>query len=316
MSNFIEESDEYITQFTREEIDKILHIVNNLILTEKSDKIFTFDDIDYIVHANKYTNLFFSYALLISQHIESDSEKSAYEILGGGNINTTILLLLFLVIFNTVFVDAGLFKGRHSVLRFTPFKTIPYGTSHQKISRTTIELVKTVVELSTTLHKYTPPLLTDITNLSMMTTHTATIAEMTFQRRIHHIYNYIIQNILLRKIKSTVKKQITIFIHSCFIKEIAPIFFPQLHAEAIKFADIILWCVQNKIPETLKWGKKQIKEVMDFYETQFKYLEYTAGKKTQKKRLSIRSKKNIKHRKKNTKITIKKTMMNRMMFPK
>ena len=218
--------------------------------------------------------------------------------------------------FNAVFVDAGLLKGRHSVLRFTPFKTIPYGRSQQQISKTTGDLAKTVVELSTTLHKYTPPLLTDITNLSTMTRHTATIAEMTLQRKIHNIYNYIIQNILLRKIKSTIKKQITIFIHSCFIKEIAPLFFPQLQSEAIQFADIILWCIQNKIPETLKWGKKNIKELMDFYDTQIEYLQYTAGNKTHKKRLSIRSKKNIKYRKKNTKITMKKTMMNGMMLPK
>jgi hypothetical protein len=84
MRDIIEESDEYIIQFTTEEIDKVLHIVNHLILTDNSAEIFTFDNIDHIVHANKYTNLFFSYALLISQYIESNGEKSAYEILGGG----------------------------------------------------------------------------------------------------------------------------------------------------------------------------------------------------------------------------------------
>jgi hypothetical protein len=325
MSDFIEESeselDKDIARFTLEEIDKIWNIVNHLILTDNSNEPFTVDDIKHIVHANKYTNLFFSYALLTIEHIESDGEQYVKEIVGGGRRNATLLFILFLVLFNTVFVDAGLLKGRQSVLRFTPFKTIPDGRSGKKLSQATIELAKRVVKLSSTLRDYTPPLLTDVTNISTMTTHTATITAMTLQKQIQHIYIYIIQNILLRKIKGSIKKQITIFIHSCFIKEIAPLFFPQLQPSAIQFADVILWCIQNKIPETFNWSKKMMKNLLDFSEIEVLTHITHGGKQSikknaQKKRSFIRSKKNIKHRKKNTKVTMKKTMMNRMMIPK
>jgi hypothetical protein len=325
MSKFISETNdvdinEDIRQFTDEEIDEIYYILNNLILTEKITHEFTYENIKHIIYANKYTNLFFSYALLTSKHIEVDGKINEEEILGGGKNNATLFFILLLITLNTVFVDAGLLKGRHSVLRFTPFKTIP-GIEDKKTSSTAIELANTVVKISTRLHKYTPPLLTDITNLSTITKHTAIITELTLQKRIHHIYHYIVQNILLHKIKSTIKKQITVFIHTCFIKEIAPLFFPELQPAAIQFADIILWCIQNKIPETLNWSKKMMKNLLDFSEIELlKYVNY-GGKQSiktnaQKTRLHIRSKKNIKHRKKNTKITMKKTMMNGVMIPK
>jgi len=319
MSKFIKESDEYILiKFTLEEIEKIGHIVNHLLLTENQEEIFTHHDIETIANANKYTNLLFYYALCLGQNIEThQGEKS-----GGGVINATIFFILLLLMFNTVLVDAGILKNTS-----LHFKPIHNSISHQKISQNTIQLSKTVIELSTRLHKYTPPLLTDVTNVSTMTRHTATIAEMTTKKQIQKVCNYIIQKILLRKIKGTIQKKILFFIHSCFIKEIAPLFFPELQGFTIQFADVILWCIQNKIPETFEWGKNRMKDLSEFYnmqmiqpmnEVQLANRGYLGGKKkiTQKTRLHIRSKKNIKHRKKNTKITMKKTMMNGVMIPK
>jgi len=161
----------------------------------------------------------------------------------------------------------------------------------------------------------------------MTVRHTANIAEMSTNKKISNLCNYIIQKILLYKIKKNVKKKIIYFIHSFFMNEIVPLFFPQLQGVTIQFADIILWCIQNKIPETFGWGKNMIKDISKIYkentilpmnEAQVAHGLYWAGNKTikHKKRSSIGSKKNIKYRKKNTKITMKKAMMNRMMFPK
>lgn len=321
MSEFIEELDSYedIIKFTPEEIKKIVDILNHLILTDNPYERFTHDDIEIIGYANKYTNLFFYYALDVSQNIETHQG----EIIGGGVINATIFFILLLFTFNTVFVDAGILN-KHTALHLKPLKTIIYpGISQRIISQNTIKLSETVIELSSKLHQYTPPLLKDVTKISTMTKHTANLTKIIIEQKkqVNKVCKYIIDNILLRKIKGTLKTTVISFVHSCFITQIAPLFFPELKAVSIQFADIILWCIQNKVLETFIWSKKIKKEIIDFYNPQLEYINYWGGRKsirqkTHKKRSSIGSKKNIKHGKKNTKITMKKTMMNRMMLPK
>lgn len=313
-------TEEYIPiEFTDEEIDQILNILNNLILTNNTRETFTYYDIERITSANKYTNLFFYYALHIGEKIQTSQGK----IFGGGIINATIFFILLLLTFNTLMVDAGLLNKKTALY----FKSIHHSMSQKKDS--VIELSTSVIKLSNKLREYTPPIMKDIVNMSTMTKHTASITQIVVQKqkqkRIYNLSIYILENILLRNINNEIKKKIINFIYICFIKEIVPKFFPKLQLASIQFADIILWCIQNKIPETFKWSKKIKKEIKDFYEmhmlqsiTEGQLANYWGGKKSikQKKRSFIRSKKNIKYRKKNTKITMKKTMMNRMMTPK
>jgi hypothetical protein len=317
MSHFVKESEEYILmKFTPEEIEKICNILNHLILTENQEEIFTHHDIETIANANKYTNLFFTYALRVSEDIQTHQG----ELVGGGVINATSFFILLLLLFNTVLVDAGILSKR-TALHLKPLKTIIYpGMSQKIISQNTIKLSETVIELSSNLHKYTPPLLKDVIGITTMTTHTAKLTTIIilYKNQVNEVCKYIIDNILLRKIESKLKSTVTSFVHTCFIKEIVPLFFPELKEISVQFADIILWCIQNKIPETFVWSKKIKTEIIDFYKPQLEYMNYWGGRKTikEKKRSFICSKKNIKHRKKNTKITMKKTMMNRMMLPK
>jgi hypothetical protein len=315
MSEFTQESEDYLLiRFTDEEFHQIRDILNKLILTENPEEIFTRDEIEHIAYANKYTNVFFYYALYVSENIQTHQG----EMIGGGIKNTVIFFILLLLTFNTVLVDAGILK--QTALHFEPIKSIHHSMSQKKISNSVIELSKTVIQLSDKLRKYTPPLMKDIVNMSTMTKHTASITQIVVQKqkRIYNLSIYILEKMLLGKIKSVLKKKIVYFIYSCFIKGIAPLFFPELQIASIQLADIVLWCIQNKILETFKWSKRNIAEIMDIYEGQITYNNYFGGKNSikQKKRSFIRSKKNIKHRKKNTKITIKKTMMNGMMFPK
>jgi hypothetical protein len=192
--------------------------------------------------------------------------------------------------------------------------------SQRIISQTTIKLSKTVITLSNRLQHYTPPSLKEFTKIATITKHTAKITQIVIQqkRQMNEICDYVIENILLSKIQGQLKSKVILFVHSCFINVIVPLLFPELREISVQFADIILWCIQNKIPETFVWSKKIKTEIIDFYKPQLEYIHYGGSKKTikEKKRSFICSKKNIKHRKKNTKITMKKTMMNRMMFPK
>jgi hypothetical protein len=319
------DTEEYIPiEFTDEEINQIINILTNIILTNNIDETFTYDDITNIANANKYTNLFFYYAL----HISEDINTHQREIVGGGIKNAIIFFILLLLTFNTFMVDAGLLNKKTAL----HFKSIHHSVSQKKIiSNTVIELSKTVVKLSNELNHYTPPIMKDIVNMSTMTKHSATITQIIIQQKkqINKVCSYIIKNILLRKIKSGIKKKIIHFVYICFIKEIVPKFLPpELQLASIQFADIILWCIQNKIPETFKWSKNIKTEIKEFYKTQLLQpitegqvaygSPFWGGKKSikRKKRSFIRSKKNIKHRKKNTKITMKKTMMNGMMTPK
>jgi hypothetical protein len=334
MSEFTEESESHsesdsdteeymLIEFTPKEIDKICYILNYLILTDNTHETFTYDDIETISSANKYTNLFFYYAL----HISEDINTHHGEIVGGGIINATIFFILLLLTFNTLMVDAGLLNKKTAL----HFKSIHHGMSQRITPQTTLRLSETVIELSTRLHKYTPPLLTDFTKITTMARDTAKISKIFVEQKkqINKVCSYIIKNILLRKIKSGIKKKIIHFVYICFIKEIVPkILPPELQLASIQFADIILWCIQNKIPETFKWSKNIKTEIKEFYKTQMLQpmneaqvaygSPFWGGKKSikRKKRSFIRSKKNIKHRKKNTKITMKKTMMNGMMTPK
>ena len=93
MSHFVKESEEYILmEFTDNEFHQIQDILNKLILTENPEEIFTRDEIEVIVYANKYTNLFFTYALLVSEDIQTHQGQ----LVGGGIINATSFFILLL----------------------------------------------------------------------------------------------------------------------------------------------------------------------------------------------------------------------------
>ena len=114
--------DENITLFTDEEIDEICYILNNLILTENPTEIFTPDDIKELTHENKYTTLFFSYTLYVSNTIKQNGE----EIIGGGKRLAIVFFIFLLVLMNTVLVDAGILKK--TALHFEPLHLLTFQT--------------------------------------------------------------------------------------------------------------------------------------------------------------------------------------------
>jgi hypothetical protein len=261
-------------------------------------------------------------------------EDNSSSVKGGGEKNVMIIFVILLIIFSVFLVDAGIVKQSVSkvthVFRLrqiskdvTPLEKIVHDVT---ISNKIIEIAKNISNLSKTVKENTPPILKDITSTATNSIDTAALLEMSMKRQLSNIYQYILHNIILRNINKDLKKKIILFMHICFTKEIVPLFFTEIREPSIQFANIILWCIQNKVFETFTWldtiSKKYVKKVKDF--TEMKMLTHIStethlaniGGSFTRKISNIRSKKNIKHRKKNAKITMRNTMMYKMMTPK
>ena len=248
-------------QLSDSDIDKICHIINRLLLTENPSYPFTKDEIKKLINANEYLFLFFTeLCQVIHGHfnIYNDIEVDNNNIKVGGGIQNALFFVVALVLlFNTFLVDAYTVTG----------PTFPTLRNNYRDLVQINNIFKKVTNVAETIKQNIPPSAIDERRIAQMITDGASVSTMMVTNKFQKGVRYIINNVLLKNVKSTTKKKVIYFVYECFVKEIVPKMFPELQASMITIADILLWCVKYKIFETFGWSKDKMDKIVNYIET-------------------------------------------------